>query len=140
MYAVDAPGEEQERDMRAVVLVVEDQVIIRMSLCDSLRDAGFHVIEASNADEALKVLRSGAELQLLLTDVYMPGPMDGLRLAAVAQSMRPGLKIVVASAELSGLEASDAFPHEFVSKPFEMRRLIARLRELTGPPREPEQP
>lgn len=126
--------------MRAIVLVVEDQVIIRMSLCDSLREAGFQVIEASDAGEALKVLRSGAEIHLLLTDFSMPGPMDGLRLAAVAQSMRPDLKIVVASAELSGLEAGDDCPHEFVSKPFETRRLVARLRDLTGPAREPEQP
>ena len=61
----------------ATILVVEDEILIRMDLADYLRECGYHVIEASNADEAMAVLQSGREVGVALADVQMPGSMDG---------------------------------------------------------------
>src|SRR5262245_36277403 len=79
------------------ILVVEDEILVRMVIADRLRDAGFNVIEASNADEAIAVLRSGLKLNAVLTDVQMPGAMNGIGLAQLAKSESPELKCILAS-------------------------------------------
>jgi len=75
---------------RIVVLVVEDEPIILLDVADQLRDAGFDVIEASNADQAIKHLNNNPAIRLLFTDIDMPGSMDGLKLAAAVRDRAPG--------------------------------------------------
>jgi len=81
-----------------VVLVVEDEILIRFDAAEVLREEGLTVVEASNGAEALDLLRSGLPVAVLVTDINMPGEPDGLALAALARELHPGLPILIASA------------------------------------------
>jgi len=110
------------------VLVVEDDILIRMVISDRLRDDGWSVIEAGGADEAIAVLRSGAEVDVVLSDIRMPGSLDGIGLAKFVKSERPELKIVLASGHLPALNAIE---HDgFFAKPYSAERVIAHIRTL----------
>ena len=114
---------------KATVLVVEDEVLIRLMIADALRSHGINVIEASNGDEAMHVLQSALPVELLLTDIRMPSALDGLALAQAARSARPGLKLIVATSqqadeELTGL--ADAF----FSKPYHLNAIVERVKSL----------
>ena len=70
---------------RAVVLIVEDDLLIRLHAAQIIEEAGFEVIEASNADEAIAILEVRSDITVLFTDIQMPGSMDGLKLAAAVK-------------------------------------------------------
>lgn len=114
------------------VLLVEDEVFIRLANADWLRDAGYAVIEASGADEALDILASGQQLALLATDINMPGPLDGLDLAEKVRSDRPGLPVVLLSAHVP--DDYSAHADAALSKPFAASQLVAVVEELIGQP------
>lgn len=82
----------------AIVLVVEDEVLIRMAMANALRRLGLVAIEASSADEAMDVIHAGLRPDAVLTDILMPGAMDGLHLAALLEWLFPGLPVFVMSA------------------------------------------
>ena len=79
------------------VLIVEDEMILRMRAVDIVEDAGFCPIEAINADEAISVLESRSDISLLLTDIQMPGTIDGLKLAHAVHERWPSIKIILVS-------------------------------------------
>src|SRR3712207_4075665 len=82
-----------------VVLLVEDEPLVRMAAADDLQDAGFHVLEAANADVALAVLESCSDdVQVLFTDIDMPGSMNGLDLAENVQQRWPHISLLISSA------------------------------------------
>ncbi len=110
------------------MLVVEDEVLIRMTLAAVLRDEGFTVIEACDADEALVALAT-TSIDLLLTDVRMEGSMDGLDLAMQVRSNLPDLKIVVVSGHLPGDE-TQGVADAFVPKPYLTEKLVARVKAI----------
>ena len=101
----------------ARVLVVEDEFLIRMVISEHLRDSGFIVLEAFNGDEALDIMRSGALIDLILTDVRMPGDIDGLGVLAYATTHRPGLPVVVTSGHLDPKLAYSGGAAWFLPKP-----------------------
>jgi CheY-like chemotaxis protein len=110
------------------ILLVEDEILIRLSMADDLRRAGFIVIEASNADEALSVLATTPDIMLVLTDIRMPGRIDGLGLANWVRRYAPDVKIAIASANTEiGMERT--FDAVF-SKPVLPADLIAKVRQL----------
>ena len=114
---------------QATVLVVEDEVLIRLMIADALRSEGLAVIEASSGDEALSVLQSALPIQLLLTDIRMATELDGLALARAARVARPGLKLIVASSQ----EASDEVANladAYFSKPYALTAIIKRVKSL----------
>lgn len=113
------------------ILFVEDDVLLRLWAAEELRLAGFVVLEAANADEAMEVLGNAVPVDLVLTDIRMPGAMDGLGLAAVVRERWPELKIVVASGENAAKKALDT-ADDFVAKPYEPTWLVARIRKLLG--------
>ena len=80
---------------KANVLVVEDEILLRMRAVDIVEDAGFNAIEAVDADEALRVLEGRSDITLLLSDIQMPGSMDGLRLAHAVHARWPAIKIIL---------------------------------------------
>lgn len=82
---------------KAVVLVVEDSPMIRMSAVDLVLSAGYEVLEASNADEAIHMLESRDDIDLVFTDVQMPGTMDGIKLSHYIRNRWPPVKLIVAS-------------------------------------------
>jgi two-component system, response regulator PdtaR len=111
------------------ILVVEDEILIRMMVATELRTAGFIVIEAAGADDALKVLQSSQPVDLMVTDIAMPGSMDGAKLAMLVHATWPNVKIMIASAYSPEWPASTSI-HAYVGKPYNPERLIERIRLL----------
>ena len=100
------------------ILVVEDEPFIRMSAVATLEDAGFWVLEAQNNAEALEILSRHPEVSILITDVRMPGSMDGLALVAQVQIDRPAVRSIIVSGNATALEAGKAGALGFVAKPY----------------------
>lgn len=100
------------------VLVVEDEFLIRMSAVDTLQDAGYRVLEAQDSAEALDVLAQHDEVSILLTDVQMPGRMDGLALVTWVQLNNPAIRAIVVSGNATAAEAGQAGASSFISKPY----------------------
>jgi len=90
----------------AVVLVVEDEMLVRMRVVDMVEDAGYTSVEAVDADQAVAILESRSDIALLLTDIQMPGSMDGLGLAHSVRKRWPPIKIILVSGQLK-LSKSD---------------------------------
>jgi CheY-like chemotaxis protein len=124
LLAVSA-GHEPEKP---TVLVVEDEVLIRLMLADELRSQGLQVLEASNADEALTVLQSSLPVHLLFTDIRMPGGMDGVALAKAAHARFPRIKSIIGSSGRP--EQSIDFADAFLAKPYDLRELADQVRRL----------
>lgn len=117
---------------RLKVLVVEDEPLVRIDISDLLEDAGFHVIEAANADEAIAALEADSEITLIFTDVDMPGSMDGLRLAAAVSDRWPPVRIIVTSGHRT-VEITDIPDGSvFFSKPYRAHEIISSMNELLG--------
>src|SRR5262245_57730706 len=113
---------------QATILLVEDEVLVRMSLADQLRRAGYVVFEASSADEALDLLH-GNSVQLVLSDIRMPGSMDGAELARAIRTQHPHIKIVLASGQsFSAMHWGDY--DGFFPKPYDPSRLIKHIKML----------
>jgi two-component sensor histidine kinase/DNA-binding response OmpR family regulator len=112
------------------ILVVEDEMILRMRAVDIVEDAGFTPIEAVNADEALAILESRADIALLFTDIQMPGSMDGLKLAHAVHERWPSIKIILVSGQLTPTEADKPTNSRFFGKPLEVKQMIAEMQEM----------
>ena len=87
------------------VLIVEDEMMLRMRAVDIVEDAGFHSVEAVNADEAMSILESRSDISLLFTDIQMPGTMDGLKLAHTVHNRWPDIKIILVSGQVRPTDA-----------------------------------
>ena len=109
-------------------LIAEDDVLIRMDLAQTLRDAGWQVIEAGSADEALNVLARDPQFHLLITDVHMPGTHSGLDLAKRAKESHCHMKVVVTSGEYRPDTADPLSFDLFLPKP--VRNLLEELTPL----------
>lgn len=99
------------------VLVVEDEVMTRMAVGAALRDVGLTALELHDADEALRVIDAGIVPDAILTDIHMPGSIDGLRLAIYLETMFPCMKVFVTSGHV--LEEEFQLPLAFIPKPFD---------------------
>jgi CheY-like chemotaxis protein len=112
-----------ESPHHAVILVVEDEPFVRMIAVDVLTDYGMTVLEADCVEEALAVLDTESQIDLLFTDINMPGDLDGLDLAAIVHRRRPGMKLIVTSGG-NKLSDNDIPDHGmFVSKPYDTHAL-----------------
>jgi DNA-binding NtrC family response regulator len=109
----------------ATILVVEDEMLIRMSTTATLEDAGFLVLEASNSAEALAILSHHGEIRVMLTDVNMPGTMNGLSLVSRVRCDHPAIRSIVMSGHSSALDATNAGATGFLSKPFLNQTMVA---------------
>lgn len=112
------------------LLIVEDEFLIRMTLSEVLGDDGFEVIEAADAEEALAAL-DGNDIAVMLTDIQLPGAMDGRALAARARETRPGLPVIF----MSGRPDPDAGGNPLdvhINKPYLPSTISAAVRRLTG--------
>ena len=96
-----------------------------MIASDSLRDAGFTVIEATNADEAISILHSGVKIDLMLSDVRMPGSMDGLGLLKYSMVNFPALPVIITSGHLLPEDALSKGARQFLGKPYSYDHAIA---------------
>jgi CheY-like chemotaxis protein len=116
--------------LNPVILIVEDEALVRLSAAGMLADAGFRTIEAANSDEALELLNADSDVQLLFTDVRMPGAMDGLSLARQVRDRWPHIGIMVTSSR-STLRF-DELPagSRFEQKPYSPATVVRHAREL----------
>lgn len=108
-----------------VLLVVEDEVLIRLSVSDFLRNEGFIVIEAGSAREALTVLKARSDISVVVTDIHMAGALEGLDLIREIRRSFPTVKIITASAYQIGepVEAT-------INKPYSLDRLLSVIKSL----------
>jgi signal transduction histidine kinase len=131
--AANVPEASESLGDGEVVLVIDDEPSIRMLITDVLSDTGYSVLEASDGPAGLRVLQSAARIDLLITDVGLPGGMNGRQVADVARTLRPDLKVLFitgyAENALMGNGHLEKGMH-VLAKPFEVERLAIKIREL----------
>lgn len=115
---------------QSLVLIVEDEALIRMSAVDMIEQTGRGIVEAVNADEAIDILTSRKDIGFLFTDVEMPGSMDGLELAQAVHDRWPGIAIVVTSGRRRPNAGDLPVGSRFIAKPYEALTVARTIFEL----------
>ena len=121
-----------ETNVLTNVLVVEDEMVLRMRAVDIVEDAGFTAVEAVNADEALSILESRSDISLLFTDIQMPGSIDGLKLAQAVHRRWPHIKIILVSGQVKLSDNDKPSNSLFFGKPIDVKQMIAELQAMIG--------
>lgn len=116
----------------SIVLVVEDELMLRMRAVDIVEDAGFAPLEAISADEAIRILESRDDISVLFTDIQMPGSMDGLKLAHLTHTRWPHIKIMLVSGQIAVTEADAPDDSKFFPKPLQVQEMILELQQMVG--------
>ena len=117
---------------RPVVLIVEDDFLLRIDAAEMIKAAGFEVIEAANADQAIKVLEARYDITVVFTDIQMPGSMDGLKLARAVRGRWPPIKIIATSGRLNVGDMDLPEGGKFLPKPYSHAQVARVLHELTS--------
>ncbi|GAB2177184.1 response regulator [Dongia sp. agr-C8] len=112
----------------AVILVVEDEPFVRLDAIETLKAAGYRVIEASNADEAISILELRHDIRVVVTDIQMPGSMDGLKLAATIRNRWPPIALIITSGRIRMAPHDLPERGRFLPKPYSGPRLIEAIR------------
>ena len=121
-------------DLRAlVVLLVEDESLMRMMAADLLSDEGYRILEAANADEALSLLDLHPDVRVLFTDVDMPGTLDGFALARIVDMRWPGIGIIATSDKASPGRGDLPSKARFIQKPYASLTLLREIAALAAP-------
>ena len=118
--------------MSELVLVVDDEALVRVDLATALGEAGYQVLEASDADHAITALERHPQIRFVITDIHMPGSMDGLRLAHYVRDRWPPVHILVVSGGMKPAPTSLPSRSRFLSKPHDARILLAAMEELAS--------
>jgi two-component system, response regulator PdtaR len=119
----------------AVVLIVEDEWLLREVAVELVEDAGFVALQAGDADEAVALLEARSDIAVLFTDINMPGSIDGLELAHMVRDRWPPIKILLASGRFRPNQPDLPPNTAFLEKPYRWEAVVARLRSLVGPSR-----
>jgi CheY-like chemotaxis protein len=119
-------------DIVPTILVVDDEILVRIVIADYLRDCGYRVLEASSSEEAVEVLESDLKVDIVFTDLELPGRSSGLELARWIRKRHPNMKVIVTSgvysaAELAG-ELCEAGPP--IVKPYASETVVQRIHSL----------
>ena len=117
---------------RPVVLVVEDDTLLRMHAAEMIDEAGYEVIEAPNADEAIKVLEARSDVAIVFTDIDMPGSMNGLKLAQTIADRWPPIRIVATSGHFQMRDGDLPPGGVFIAKPYRSHQILSTLNEMAG--------
>jgi CheY-like chemotaxis protein len=115
-----------------VVLIVEDEVVVRMAAVGMVEEAGFEVLEATSADEAILLLEARRDITVVFTDVEMPGSMDGLRLAHAIRGRWPPIKIIATSGRYAVRDGDLPSGGLFLRKPYSPAQISSALRDVTA--------
>jgi CheY-like chemotaxis protein len=108
------------------ILVVDDEVLIRLAIVEELRSAGLMVVEAASGDEAILILKTANTIGLVITDVHMPGDTDGYALVAWVRNEMPHVKVIL----MSGRAVVEGIADCGYSKPLNLKALVRRARDL----------
>jgi DNA-binding response OmpR family regulator len=114
------------------VLIIEDEFLIRLALAEALADDGFEVIEAATGEEGLQALKDDLEVALLLTDIQLPGALNGLEVARRAREAVPALQVIFVTGRPEHIPAGGASHDVFIAKPYLPSEICAAARRLTG--------
>jgi CheY-like chemotaxis protein len=130
MQLPDSPASGANLSEGGTILVVEDEVLIRLMISEYLREFGYNVVEAKNAAEAKRILQSDEPVEVVFTDIRMPGEMNGLALAQWIKQNKPGVGVVVTSAYVSpeDLAAQSGSDVQFIGKPYVPQMVLERIR------------
>ncbi len=115
---------------RAVVLIVEDEPLIRFATLDALEEVGYEVLEAGSADEAMVLFRNRSDVAIVFTDVNMAGSMDGLQLTQRVRAMRPNTGIIITSGVVRLDPMLLPANTVFLSKPYQYDDLLSSIHQL----------
>ena len=115
---------------RPVVLIVEDEQLLRLNAAEMVAAAGFEVVEAANADDAIEILEARRDITVIFTDIQMPGSMDGLKLARAVRGRWPPIRIVATSGLVDVGENDLPEGGRFLAKPYSPEAVTGLLREL----------
>ena len=117
---------------RQVVLIVEDEALVRMTAVDMIEEAGFEILKATNADEAILLLKARLDITVVFTDIEMPGSMNGLRLAEAVRDRWPPVKIIATSGHYVVRDGDLPSGGLFLAKPYSLSQISSALREITA--------
>jgi CheY-like chemotaxis protein len=131
-HGTSARGTMNRSSARKTILVVDDEVLIRMAISTYLRDRGYKVIEATNADEALTVLEHlDVKVDVVFSDIDMPGSMDGFELSTWIRRNRPGPDVILAGTVKRALNAAEELcKKDTLAKPYEPQAVLSRIKHL----------
>jgi two-component system, response regulator PdtaR len=131
-----AMASHEEATRQSAILVVEDEILIRSAVAEFLRDAGYKVIEAASAAEAVAIFTSRTQIDLVFSDINMPGTMDGVGLVRWIADHHPGIHAILTSAISQGRRAGE-IGAGFLAKPYRLAEAARRIGSLLNdPPRE----
>ena len=116
------------------ILVVEDEVLIRMAISDYLRECGYRVVEAGSGDEAIKVFQAGVTVDVVFSEKRMPGDVDGFGLSQWVRREWPGVKVILTSGVARSAQEAGHLREEapLIAKPYDHGHLELRIRQLLG--------
>jgi two-component system, response regulator PdtaR len=117
---------------KPVILVVEDDALVRLYAVGLFEENGFDVVEAANADTALKLLETRDDVRLLFTDIQMPGSCDGMDLARQVHARWPRILLVITSGRTKPAQADIPDHGRFVGKPYRASELLAEVNDMMG--------
>lgn len=117
---------------KQVVLVVEDEPLLRMMAADLVEQAGFDVVEASDADEAVRILETRTDIRIVFTDIDMPGSMNGMLLAAAIRDRWPPIDIIITSGHVRAGEIVLPERSVFFAKPYDSMKVTATLQTMAS--------
>lgn len=118
--------------VRPTILIVEDEPLLLMDAIDMVEEAGFEAVEAFNADRAIEILASRSDIRIVLTDIEMPGSMDGVKLAQYVRDRWPPIEIIIVSGHRT-VAAEDMLDRGlFFSKPYNRHALASAMRRLAS--------
>lgn len=117
---------------KAVVLIVEDEPLLRMNVIDLVEEAGFEAIDVANATQALQVLESRSDIRIILSDIDMPPGIDGMALVALVRDRWPPIAIILVSGQIASPDVRIPHGGLFFSKPYRSTDLIAALHRMAA--------
>jgi CheY-like chemotaxis protein len=115
-----------------IVLVVEDDPMLRLMAVDVVEDAGFEAIEAGNADEAVRILENRNDIRIVFTDIDMPGSMDGMKLAACIRDRWPPVEIILTSGYFAADDVTLPARGLFFAKPYDRHAVSEAMRRMAA--------
>ena len=134
---LSAMASQEEATRQRAVLVVEDEILIRSAVAEFLRNVGYKVIEAADAAEAVAIFASRTQIDLVFSDINMPGPMDGLGLVRWIADQHPGTHIILTSA-ISRARRAGQSGAGFLPKPYRLAEAARRIASLLNDPPQEE--
>jgi len=115
---------------KTVILVVEDEALLRLNAVEMLADAGYTVLEAANADQAIVILEKRDDVSVVFTDVNMPGSMDGLKLIEAIRKRWPPVLLIVTSGKAALRDGDLPRGGRFIPKPYSNEQVLSVVAQL----------